>query len=64
MGEDEQDRVSNKQGQYAYCDEGQATNIDKTSPIKYVTVALFVARVRVVEIVVLFNVFGKQQQAG
>ena len=59
---DLQDRVPDEEDEDTDCDERQTTDVDKASSGEYVTIARFAARIRVVQVVVLFHIFGEQQQ--
>ena len=58
--EDLQDRVSDEEDEDADCNERQTTHVYKTSSCEYVAIARFPSWIRVVQVVILFHVFGKQ----
>lgn len=61
-----QDRESNEQKGDAHCDEHKTTQVHDTSlgeNLGTCDAIELVIRIRVVKVVVLFNIFGKQQQA-
>ena len=62
MQQYEQDRVSDKEKQYAYNNERKTANIDQSSSVENIAIAFLVIRIRVVEVVVLLDVLGEEGQ--
>lgn len=57
--------IQDEHGKEAECEQDKTTDIDETSPGEDVAVALvLVVGIRIVQIVVLLDVFGEQEQAG